>query len=168
MNRINLDPKIWGPYGWFFLVSCILSYPDNPSDNDKQKFSNFIDSIKYVLPCEKCRIHFSNFISDNPLNDNILSSKNNLLKWVYNAQNNVKKINNETLYNYNEYIKYYEQFYDMESKCNIKCLPPDTVIIKTSENNSKQKHNIIYQIIIITLIFVMLYYYKKYQSKITF
>jgi hypothetical protein len=29
--RNNLNPKIWGPSGWFFIDSIVLSYPDNPT-----------------------------------------------------------------------------------------------------------------------------------------
>jgi len=33
--RTNLNPNIWGPKTWFFIDSIILSYPDNPSNEDK-------------------------------------------------------------------------------------------------------------------------------------
>ena len=26
--RIDYNPKIWGPKGWFFLETIILSYPE--------------------------------------------------------------------------------------------------------------------------------------------
>ena len=100
--RIDLDSNIWGPNGWFFIDSICLSYPINPTDIDKQQYKNFFYSFPNVLPCSKCRIHFNNYIIKYPLTDDILNSKENLIKWILTAHNNVrnKKINIEEFYSY--------------------------------------------------------------------
>lgn len=165
-NRINLDPKIWGSYGWLFIESCLLSYPNNPSNYDKTNFKNFIDSIKFVLPCSNCRNHFSTYIDNNPLDDNILLSKENILKWILGAKNNVKKMNGKKELSYDEFIKYYINFYSItnlnqescSSTCNKKCLKKKKYRI-FNENIIEY----MYIIIFIIIIFLSLRYYKKIQ-----
>ena len=51
---IDYNPKIWGPKAWFFIETIILSYPDNPTLNDKNTFKNFFNSLAFILPCRKC------------------------------------------------------------------------------------------------------------------
>lgn len=92
-ERISLDPDIWGGKGWFFLDSVVLAYPDNPTEEEKQQFKNFFYAIPTVGPCNKCRIHFGQFIKKYPLNNTILKSKDNLILWLLSAHNNVNKIN---------------------------------------------------------------------------
>ena len=36
-----MDPKIWGPPGWFFIHSVTLVYPDNPTETEKNNFKRF-------------------------------------------------------------------------------------------------------------------------------
>ena len=74
--RIDLDSKIWGPKGWFFIDSIVLSYPLNPTKIEKDQYKNFFYTFPIILPCAKCRVHFNEYIIKYPLNDQILSSKN--------------------------------------------------------------------------------------------
>lgn len=101
--RINLNPEIWGPKAWFFIESAIISYPDNPTNIEKENFKNFINSLIYILPCNKCRNNFKIHISKYPLNDNILNKKNNLLNWIIKIHNISSNKNN----NINDTINYY-------------------------------------------------------------
>jgi len=39
-QRINIDSNLWGPKGWFFLDTIVLSYPEMPSFNDIKIFKN--------------------------------------------------------------------------------------------------------------------------------
>ena len=71
--RVNLNSDIWGAHGWFFCESICLGYPDKPTKEDKQQYKNFFYSFPYVIPCYKCRLHFSEYIKKYPLNDKILS-----------------------------------------------------------------------------------------------
>jgi hypothetical protein len=79
-KRVNINSDIWGPKGWFFLDATILGYPDKPTEQEKKGFLNFLNSLEVVLPCNKCRIHFKEYIKKNPLNDKILSSKKKISK----------------------------------------------------------------------------------------
>tara|TARA_B100000575_G_scaffold288338_1_gene288182 strand:- start:944 stop:1348 length:405 start_codon:yes stop_codon:yes gene_type:complete len=105
---IDYNPKIWGPKAWFFIETIILSYPDNPTLNDKTTFKNFFNSLAYILPCRKCRYNYKNHIKSYPLNDKILSNKNNLIDWIVKIHNLSmgKKITKKSMLNY--YINQYK------------------------------------------------------------
>ena len=93
--RTDLKSNIWGPHGWFLFDSICLSYPNNPTKTYKDQYKYFFYTLPYILPCNKCRTHFKEYIQKYPLNDNILNSKNNLIKWIISAHNNVKRINHK-------------------------------------------------------------------------
>ena len=46
---------VWGPSMWHFLHTMSFNYPVKPTCDDKQNYSNFIRSLKNILPCRYCR-----------------------------------------------------------------------------------------------------------------
>ena len=58
-------PDIWGPAAWHFIF-CTLEECPNPVP---QEYKDFLGSLKNVLPCAKCRTHYSEYLSSNPLPD---------------------------------------------------------------------------------------------------
>jgi hypothetical protein len=117
-NRINLDAEVWGGKGWFFLDSIVLAYPNNPTEKEKQQYKNFFYAIPTVGPCDKCRVHFGQFIEKYPLNDTILQSKDNLILWLLSAHNNVKKINGQKKIKLSEFYEFYNKMYKTDVKLN--------------------------------------------------
>ena len=159
--RINLDPNIWGPNGWFFCDSICLSYPNNPTKKQKEQYNNFFNSLEYVLPCMKCRIHFKEFIERFPLNDHILSHKKYLIMWLLHAHNNVNKINNKNEIKLKEYYDYYNLKYNMDvtkDTCMDTC---DINLIKPKKYNFKSLSIIFFGIII----GLSLYILRSLQNK---
>ena len=49
--------SVWGPPMWHFLHTMSFNYPVNPSAEDKKHYSDFVYSLRYVLPCKYCRIN---------------------------------------------------------------------------------------------------------------
>jgi hypothetical protein len=150
--KFNFNPNIWGPKAWFFIDTIVLSYPNNPTDEDKITYKNFLYQLKNVLPCESCRDHYSNNIKDIPLSSFYLSSRNNLIEWIIKIHNKVNIINNKKLLNKNEFIQYYMDNYNCD--------------IELHNDDKKNKKNITYNnftlmlIIIIVLIFMFILYKK--------
>lgn len=97
-----MRPEIWGPHAWIMLHSITLGYPDNPSQNDKINMLNFINSLSYVLPCEKCRINLSKHLQSHRLDDNVLSSRKNLVNWMIDIHNEVNRENNKPILTHEE------------------------------------------------------------------
>ena len=104
MNNNN----IWGPPAWTFLHTITFNYPNNPSEQDKQNYYNFFDSLKYVLPCDKCKKHYKENSRD--LKDN-LNSRDDLVKWLIDIHNEVNVKNNKRKYSYDEVINKYNNLY---------------------------------------------------------
>lgn len=106
-----MDPKIWGPHGWFFIDSVVLNYPDNPTDTDKTNMINFFNILGNMLPCPKCQINLRQHLVDHPLNDDVLKDKESLVKWViiiHNYTNNKITFDN--------FVTYYKYHYNRPKK----------------------------------------------------
>jgi len=139
-----MKPDIWGPTTWTLLHSITLEYPENPTDVDKENIQNFINYFGKVLPCEKCRINFKLHIEEIPLNDNVLSSKKNFIKWMIDIHNSVNKMNNKKELSYHDALK--------------------QILIKYNDNSKDTSNNnyIIVMLVLIIVILIGILIYKYY------
>lgn len=113
---VNLNPKIWGPHGWFFIESIIIALPNNIDLNMQNELKHFFISLQSLLPCEKCRLHFSEYIKKTDIVNYDFSNKNNVIKWINSAHNNVNTINNTNNISIDDMIKLYNDKYNIETK----------------------------------------------------
>lgn len=90
-NMININPTLWGPNLWKFMHYLTLSYPEQPTEYDVNKFKNFFMNIGEYLPCEKCRYNYKDHLQVLPLTENELSCRDNLILWLFNLHNIVNK-----------------------------------------------------------------------------
>lgn len=148
--RTELKSDIWGPHGWFLFDSICLSYPNNPTNTDKEQYKYFFYSLPHILPCSKCRIHFKEYIEKYPLNDDILKSKYNLIIWILTAHNNVKKINNNNKITLKNFYNFYNKQYKMDVK-NDTCTTSCSIKHKPIYNNNYKIISVILFGIIIAL-----------------
>jgi hypothetical protein len=103
----NINPLLWGPHLWKFMHYLTLSYPDNPDIAEQNKFRNFFMMIGQYLPCEKCRVNYKTNIQTLPLTDVVLSSRNNLIKWLFDLHNIVNKETGKTQITYDKFNDIY-------------------------------------------------------------
>ncbi len=89
MNKVGILPSCWGSGSWLLLHSIAYAY--NPQI-DKDNYYNFFSNLGTVLPCEECRIHYSQNLNKQELII-ALESNENLFRWVYDLHN---KINRQT------------------------------------------------------------------------
>jgi len=92
---ININPKLWGDSFWGTMYYIVLSYPDNPTEQDKNYVRSLFLDIKNVLPCENCRQHFQQNLVTYPLDDNVLANQTSLLTWLVNVNNEVNSRTNK-------------------------------------------------------------------------
>ena len=111
MNNNN----IWGPQAWTFLHTITFNYPEDPSKRDKQNYFNFFNSLKHVLPCEKCKKHYEENSTDLR---NSLDTREDLVKWLIDIHNDVNKKNDKKIYTYSEVHNEYQQLYDQTNTIN--------------------------------------------------
>tara|TARA_B110000971_G_C19624848_1_gene326470 strand:+ start:5 stop:463 length:459 start_codon:yes stop_codon:yes gene_type:complete len=145
-----MNPKIWGPYAWFFIHSIALNYPKNPTFKNKLDYSNFFKSLIYVLPCEKCSIGYNKNIINNPI-DNNLDNTEQLFHWTVDIHNMVNRETNKKTLNYQEaYDLHMNKYNHINIDNNI-----DNI------NYYKKYNNIQTFIIIFLIIIIAVLFFKK-------
>lgn len=111
-----MDTKFWGPDGWKFLHSCVQLY----TPEKKSAYIKFFNSIKNVLPCIYCRMSFSEYITDLPIENYI----DNLPKWLYLIHNKVNDKLRKQGYVHEDdptYEEIYERYKKYTFEINKKC-----------------------------------------------
>lgn len=107
-----MNPNVWGPHAWIFLHFITLNYPKNPTEIDKYNMTTFFKSLEHVLPCDTCRLHYKDNIEEKyPLTDYILSSRENLVKWLIDVHNVVNKMNNKSILLHDDVINMYSDMH---------------------------------------------------------
>ena len=102
-----MDPTIWGEPGWKFLHNITFAYPLNPTPEDKNWYKIFFVSAGRVLPCQVCRENYNGHLLQYPLNEEALSSRNNMINWLLNVHNAVSLSLNEGYITREEMISRY-------------------------------------------------------------
>ena len=105
-----MEPEIWGPHAWQFLHSITLSYPDNPTLEDKNNHAQFFNSIQNILPCQNCKDHYTQNLQAFPVEQH-LDNKESLFRWLVDVHNRVNVTNNKREYSYDEVTELYEKIY---------------------------------------------------------
>jgi len=131
----------WGPAAWLFLHSVTFQYPENPTDQDKNNYKIFFDSLQNILPCPQCREHYQKNLKENPMN---LESRESLIKWVIDLHNAVNKKNSKKEYSYDEVNDLYQSTYNYSIKEN-----------ESVESNMK------FILILILIILIIFYFLKR-------
>jgi hypothetical protein len=147
---MNLNPKVWGPHGWFFLDSIMLSLPNKLNHEQKNIYKNFFTSLQDILPCEACREHYKQNLIKYPLTDVVLSKKENMIKWILNVHNNVRRDAKKIPISINQYFEYYNKHYDDNYNYNNKKISKDC--------------NFKYYISIIIILILILVIFYKFKS----
>ncbi len=84
----NIKPSVWGPHGWKFMHYVSLGYPIHPTNNEKEHYKTFYESLQYILPCGKCAQNYAENLKQHPI-DKSLDTRDNLIKWVIDIHNKV-------------------------------------------------------------------------------
>jgi len=83
-----MNTQFWGPDGWKLLHSIATGYPSKPDKKTQDIYSQFYESIQYVLPCIYCRNSYSEYIAELPVRKYV-TSRDTLTKWMYLMHNKV-------------------------------------------------------------------------------
>lgn len=116
----GLNSNIWGSGAWVFVHSITLTYPNNPTEHDKQTYKSFFETLGYLLPCNQCANHYNDFIKSNPINDSVLENKESITRWLYNLHNNVNHILNKKKIDFDDFVDNYYNMYSNNSNIDIK------------------------------------------------
>lgn len=129
-----------------------MGYPEYPTIEDKNNYKQFFILFSKLIPCPLCAKHFQDNLIKYPLDDEVMSSKENLIKWTIIMHNQVNKKNNKKEYSFQEGMKMIfdgSQPYD----CNVYC---------NNEGFSKSnKYNYKECIIVVLIIFIIILLFLK-------
>jgi len=159
----NIKPDIWGPHLWRFLHYLSLSYPETPTDEEKEIMLNFLESLQEILPCEKCRYNFNKHLDS--LDMKVLNNNESFVKWMFNTHNEVNKSTGKPELSYDEFIKMYSTSNQNNlSKVNTKILDVTHKNIELKElGEVKQvKNNNYYLLIGILIVLILIILCHKY------
>lgn len=145
-----MDPTVWGPKLWLVIHTMALNYPDNPTYEDRRNYENFFNSLKFVIPCDKCRLHYTERINKKPI-INYLDNTDSLFRYTIDLHNDVNKSLGKRTYIYDEVIEIYKKHYNQT---------------ETSGYKFFNKTNIIIAGVLIIAIMGIIYYRKKYKYRI--
>jgi len=109
-----MDPDVWGPKLWFMIHTIALNFPNNPTYQDKRSYEEFYNSLKYIIPCDKCRIHYTQRLKRMPI-INHLDNSNTLFRYTIDLHNQVNKSLNKKIYSYEEVATIYKNHYNKSS-----------------------------------------------------
>ena len=90
-NNNGMLTSVWGPSLWHTLHCISVNYPVQPTTEDKKHYKNFINSLRYVLPCKYCRSNLTTNLQKVPLNADALKNRENFSKWMYILHEKVNK-----------------------------------------------------------------------------
>ena len=84
--------SVWGPSLWHYLHTMSFNYPVSPTSSDKIHYRQFINSLKYVLPCKYCRDNLKKNTIIMPLTNDVLKDRNSFSRYIYNLHEMVNKL----------------------------------------------------------------------------
>lgn len=96
---MGLSPNIWGRQAWHFIHCVALSYPSNPTENQRNMYLSFFHSLQHVLPCQICAAHYKSKIEKNPPN---MTNRAELFRWTVDIHNEVNEDNGKRKLSYAE------------------------------------------------------------------
>ncbi len=148
-----MDPNIWGPKLWFFMHSIAINFPDNPSYQEIRNYEEFFNNLKFIIPCDKCKMHYKMYLEKNPV-INHLKNADLLFNYTVKLHNDVNKRLNKKIYTNEEAIKIYTDIYNGKT------------YYKNYLKNIFSRNNIILAVLIIIICSVGVYYKKQHFYKI--
>ena len=92
MSNDGMMTTIWGPAMWHALHTISFDYPVHPSNEDKKHYREFIESLKYVLPCKYCRINLTNNLKIYPIRECNMKNRDTFSRYVYNLHEIINKM----------------------------------------------------------------------------
>jgi len=161
-SRDGMLTYVWGPPMWHFLHTMSFNYPVCPTQQQKAQYKRFLLSLKYILPCGKCRDNLSNNLKNHPLTAKDLENRHSFSLYIYKLHEVVNTMLHKKSYlSYEDVRERYEHFrarctyapkepekgcvdplYGEKSKCLLKIVPLETKCDTLEIDNKCIKHKL--------------------------
>ena len=122
----TMDITLWGPAAWHFLHAVSFRYPERaPSMQHRKAMFDLLTSLKRLLPCTHCRMHFEKYIdsSENAISSpasHALDSRDSISRWLVDLHNDVNRRLHKTTRTYADVAHEYRDL-------NKTCPHPDSI-----------------------------------------
>lgn len=83
----GISPLVWGELQWKLLHMIASTYPENPTDIEKQNYYNFMIALGNVLPCQFCRQHYAQTLVSMNFNLGVFANQETFFKFVFDLHN---------------------------------------------------------------------------------
>ena len=91
----------WKQNTWRMFHLITRNYDSTYND----KYKDFFDSFKVIIPCGICRRHYTQQIE--PVERHVENNYDRIFDWTIDIHNNVNRMHHVRLWNYNEASKFY-------------------------------------------------------------
>ena len=95
----------WQRITWIFFHTLTLNYNDEYRD----KYIEFFNTFKTIIPCKICRNHFNQNIGKDNMSIESNINSDRIFNWTIDLHNSVNKMNHKKIWNYEEAKKYYTE-----------------------------------------------------------
>ena len=143
MTDKSLDPTVWGPHFWFFLMTLAVSYPLKANDVTKKKYYDVINNFPLFIPHPKIGNNFSNLLDKYPVSP-YLEGKDSFLKWVHFIHNKINILLNKKEMSLPDALKKYRSNYKSKK-------------VHLVEKINNKKHYIYAFLILVIILFIYRY-----------
>jgi len=96
------EKAVWGPRFWYVLETVADRYPDQPTPEDKQRFSSTVKGVTAYVPCDDCLTHGNQYLADNPPEP---ENREQALHYICNFRNNANEHAGNPTVNCDQVIK---------------------------------------------------------------
>lgn len=97
------DPRYWGSRFWFTMETIAYFYSDTPSVTEMAHAKDFYTSLKTLLPCPGCAMHYAQLLDEHPV-DHAIVSRMALMQWVNMIHNEVNRRLGKPVVTFEEYL----------------------------------------------------------------
>lgn len=158
-----MRPSYWGKYFWKVIHITALAYPDNPSEQNKQDYITFFETMGKVLPCKRCSNNYTGHLRNLPI-ENFMDSPDDLFKWTVHLHNIVSKELGKPQWNV-EYAKSYYKAEEHKAYQQEKPSVCTTTVISPQEAEARWSSSILSALLIIIniifIVFIAVFLWKR-------
>lgn len=102
--------EVWGKHLWYSIHLIALSYPADPTNEEKRYYQSFFENLHQVLPCYKCSINYLKHLNQIPVTSSVLENTDTLFRWTIDMHNLVNSDLSKRQWNYDEASRFYRNF----------------------------------------------------------
>ena len=130
-----MKPELWGKQFWFTIHCIALNYPHQPTITEQTEAINFFKSLTALLPCTKCKVHYTENL-DITLLQEAVQSRDSLFAFTVDLHNKVNLMNNKKVLTVDEALREFSK--------------------QTYQSNKNNNNIIIFLVIIIVIMYFTL------------